>query len=147
MMEFRLRGRIPCKKNRRKMGSLPASDRAAIAALGFELNAQIARWTGRILPSQELTYRGHRLPLCHPNLAFRFYSTRQLKDKDGMLTTLLDIMTACRLLRDDSIEWCNGHWDILPAVVCDIDGVDIGVSPFDVGRPVLAPVDPLEIGV
>lgn len=73
----------------------------------------------------------HRLPVRHPILHF-WIAAPDKQDRDGIVTTLLDVLKAEEILVDDSIRWNNGLCVIYPAApsdqkasaVCRIDVVE-----------------------
>lgn len=103
-MKLNLQGAIPSKKSlylRRRGGGLYL-DRKVKAQLD-SIQAQMqAQWGGRT-------------PAKHAPMQFRFTVTNINQDRDGILTTLLDLMQKAGVIERDSIAQCNGTIIILPA--------------------------------
>src|SRR6266568_4422907 len=59
--------------------------------------------------------------LKHPTITMQRYAPEQnqRRDRDGMLTTLLDLLVRAGVLEDDSDLYNNGAWHILPTQIAD----------------------------
>lgn len=96
-------GKCPAKKNlwaRGKGGHtfLNAEVKAQIDALTHQARAQ---WNGRG-------------PVDHPELIITFQVHHARRDRDGMLTTVLDCLQESGILVNDNIAHCNGRMVLLP---------------------------------
>lgn len=60
---------------------------------------------------------GPRPPLTHPDISVTFYCVNAAQDRDGMLTTVLDVLVKARVLTDDNMRHCNGAIVLRPAVI------------------------------
>jgi len=100
--EIHLFGDIPSKKNR-------YSPTKGGMHKGKELKEE--------LDALEEQIPGDMRDLClqHPDIVVEFAVKNRRKDRDGMLATLLDVLVACKVITDDSINSCNGTVLILPA--------------------------------
>lgn len=58
-----------------------------------------------------------RPPVEHPVLHFRLAARLNKQDRDGMVTTLMDVLKKSGVIVDDSIQHCNGLMLIYPASV------------------------------
>ncbi len=63
--------------------------------------------------------------LKHPTITMQRYAPEQnqRRDRDGMLTTLLDLLVRAGVLEDDSDLYNNGAWHILPTQIADAQKV------------------------
>ena len=57
---------------------------------------------------------GLRPRLRHPEIHFRI-EAQENQDRDGIVTTLLDVLKRAGVIEDDSIARCNGLYVIFPA--------------------------------
>jgi hypothetical protein len=57
--------------------------------------------------------------LRHPNITFQFHLPSGNSDRDGMVTTLLDVMVSFGIIHNDSVASCNGTITIPPAKYSD----------------------------
>ncbi len=111
MIELNISGHTPSKKNLLKLtasgrGYYDADTRAALNDLNEQVSKQW-RYTnleGRSIPRQ---------PLVHPAIAVCFYVTTGRSDNDNRYTTIQDALVAGGVLKDDSVEFCNG-----PVLIC-----------------------------
>ena len=69
------------------------------------------------------------LNLEHPDMFFKFKSRSAKRDRDGLLSTILDVLVTCKVITDDRIARCNGTITLAPAEVCDEDSVYIMIYP------------------
>lgn len=54
-------------------------------------------------------------PVEHPEITVKFYVNAARRDRDGMLTTLLDCLQAASVLVNDNLRRCNGRMVVEPA--------------------------------
>jgi len=132
LLEFS--GRIPTKKNEKAIAPDAATgkmklwyareDRQRISEL---VQYAVIQWRDR----------NGRLPaLEHPALCFEFSvlgsaelsRPRYRKDRDNMLTTLLDVLKTAGVLVDDDIAHCNGPLVVLPAVIGPTQGARVWIE-------------------
>lgn len=59
------------------------------------------------------------LKLRHPDIFLECTVPKATGDKDGWLTTVLDVLKTTGVIVDDNIEHCNGRIEIAPAKVSD----------------------------
>ena len=105
-IEIKLRGAIPAKKNRwtilrsgRSSGiGLRKGDQDAIDSLTLQAQSQ---------------YRGD--PLEHPDIEIYPSVTSRRPDRDNLVTTVLDVLVASGVLKDDNVARCNGWLRVAPA--------------------------------
>lgn len=110
-------GDIPSKKNR----YLPRHGRmikiSSVSRIIDELAVQVPGWL-----------RGKKLT--HPDVSVTFTvpksSTR--RDRDGMLTTILDVLVDLGVIKDDCIASFNGKLTVYPAIISDHFKCDIAMS-------------------
>jgi hypothetical protein len=100
---------IPSKKNqlmrRRGAGSgMMYTDDVKKALQDLQLQAKV-QW-------------GLRPRIRHPQLEFRI-DAQSSQDRDGIVTTLLDVLKRAGVIEDDSIARCNGLMMIFPAGTAD----------------------------
>lgn len=74
------------------------------------------------LTTQALFMWKHAGPVEHPELTFRFFVHSARRDRDGMLTTVLDLMQAAGILVNDNMKWNNGRTVMEP--VCFVAPAD-----------------------
>jgi Holliday junction resolvase RusA-like endonuclease len=93
---LRLIGDLPCKKNRIRAGPGGGHYPKAVKAtlVNLELQARV-QW-------------GARPPWLHPDFEIRMFVFNTKKDRDGIFTTVLDVLKKARVIEDDSIDLCNG---------------------------------------
>lgn len=118
---LRLRGELPSKKNDRqirrwgpRVGIGNSREKEVLmAALAWQAREQ---W-------------GQREPLEHPKMSFQFTVKHRRKDRDNLLTTVLDVLVTAGVLVSDSISKFNGTLTILPAIINKHaeEGVEIGI--------------------
>ena len=58
---------------------------------------------------------GSRDPVRNPAMFFQFFVASVLKDRDGLLTTVLDVLVKARVLENDNIGLFNGWVGLAPA--------------------------------
>jgi len=98
---------IPSKKNT----LAPASPRPGRKGLTYSAA------TKKAMVDLELAARvqwAQREPVIHPAIDWRI-TAPDPQDRDGMVTTLLDVFKKARIIVDDSIKFNNGHWQTYPA--------------------------------
>lgn len=99
MIEIIIKGNIPSKKNMLRFSSKnkrPYYDKEVRERLN-EINDQVIdQW-------------GLRPPLYNPALAVVFYVQSGNSDRDNKWTTISDALVAAGVLKDDSIDECNGE--------------------------------------
>lgn len=69
------------------------------------------------------------LGLIHPDIRVQFNSRSDRRDRDGLLTVILDLMVKCRVIAGDNIRNCNGTITILPAILGDEDSAHVTIRP------------------
>jgi hypothetical protein len=70
------------------------------------------------------------LNLEHPDMIWEFQYTNAHIDRDGIITTVLDILGGpCRVIKNDNIAHCNGTWTIYPAERGEYDMVEVTLIP------------------
>jgi len=118
---LKLRGDTPSKKNRLRPRKGPGKGKMydpAVKAVMDGLHWQVkAQW-------------GDRPPVRHPALQFWIYAVER-KDRDGIVTTLLDVLKTAGVLVDDSIKECNGLLLIHPALPSEVGGSQGAVIRID----------------
>lgn len=62
--------------------------------------------------------RGYPRNLVHPDVTVRMYVFNLSKDRDGIWTTILDILRHAGILFEDNIRHFNGTVIMLPAIPC-----------------------------
>ena len=67
------------------------------------------------------------LNLEHPDITFQFHSRSSRRDKDGLMTTVLDVLKRCGVIVDDNISHCDGTLTILPSVIGDEDSAHVTI--------------------
>lgn len=117
-IEFTLHGITSAKKNR----YTPAKGKMF---KGRELQAE--------LDSLEMQVPGPCRDLCleHPDIDFYIKTRSSRRDRDGIVTGILDVMVKCRVIVEDNVKHFNGRMTIHPAEVCDEDSVRIVITPKD----------------
>lgn len=114
-MTIRLLGPVPCKKSKYRRGRtalyLDRSVSAAIDALVLQARAQ---W--------------RRPPIEHPDITITFHVRHRRADRDGMLATVMDILQRAGVVANDNIARCNGWLRLAPAVVGEVEGVEIRIT-------------------
>jgi hypothetical protein len=103
-----LRGNLPSKKNTRSAsGHYPKNVSETLRDL--ELQARVG-WRDS---------RGPLPPVVDPDITFQLFIKNPSKDRDGIITTLLDVLVKARVLPDDSIRKYNGREVIEPVILVD----------------------------
>jgi Holliday junction resolvase RusA-like endonuclease len=69
------------------------------------------------------------LRLEHPEIDFYIKTRSARRDRDNIVTTLLDVLVRCGVLVDDNVSHSNGRMTIHPAEVCEEDSVRIVITP------------------
>lgn len=106
---IQIRGELPSKKNDRQIRRWgnrvgignSAEKEALMGALAWQVRAQ---W-------------GSRKPLQHPRISFQLQVKHRRKDRDNLVTTILDVLVNTGVLVNDNIAHANGELTILPAIV------------------------------
>lgn len=99
MIEIIIKGNICSKKNLLRFNAntkRPYYDKETRANIDGITNQIIDQW-------------GLRPPLYSPSIAFVFYVQSGNSDRDNKTTTILDCLVAAGVLKDDSIDECNGE--------------------------------------
>lgn len=102
-----LYGDLPAKKNRIRTARGRGGhydDKTATTIENLILQARAA-W-------------GSHPPVKSPCLRIDMCIANNRKDRDGILTTILDVLVQARVLHDDAILLCNGTITLLPAILC-----------------------------
>jgi len=87
------------------------------------------------LDSLQLQLQGlwKRETLVHPKIAVKFTVSNPNSDNDGMLVSLMDLLQikGAKVIFNDSIEFCNGGTEILPASICAVgeECVELFITP------------------
>jgi hypothetical protein len=104
-----LRGKIPSKKNSLRPGNKPGGPgfryADGVKAAMVDLQAQVTIQWGR-LPA-----------VIHPDYEIRLQVANEAHDRDGMETTILDVLKKAGVIVDDSVKYFNGYRHGPPAVV------------------------------
>ena len=108
-----LHGHCPGKKNLWKRGRggrtyIDSETKALIDALTLQAQNQ---WRGE--------------PVTHPDMRVRFYTRDRRRDRDNMLTTILDCLREAGVIVNDNIAQFNGTLSLLPAVIDENERVTI----------------------
>lgn len=100
---------IPSKKN----GLMPTFKRSGRKGLMYkpEFKGAIEALEG----STNIQW-GKRPAVLHPEIEW-LITAPSPQDRDGMITTLLDVFVKCGILVDDSIRHNNGKWTTWPASI------------------------------
>jgi Holliday junction resolvase RusA-like endonuclease len=111
-----LKGHCPSKKNLWKRGKggrtyIDHETAAIIAVLTAQAKAQ---WK--------------REPVTHPNILVQFYVRDKRRDRDNMLTTLLDCLCKAGVLVNDNMAQCNGLLVVYPALVDKNERAEVCVT-------------------
>src|SRR5207249_3091312 len=117
-IEILLRGKVPSKKN----AYTPRRDRPGMfksSKLQTELNRLAVQVPGYC----------RDLQLENPTLEFFFTYVKANSDRDGAVTTCMDILVSMGVLVNDNTKRCNGLITIHPSVKGDCDGVKIILTP------------------
>jgi hypothetical protein len=100
-----LYGNIPSKKNYLQVGPRGGRYRGEVSACIANLTMQArAAW-------------GARPPVESPDIEVRLFIHNPAKDRDGIWTTLLDVLKKARVIHDDSIRRNNGKETQWPVVI------------------------------
>ncbi len=105
-----LRGDLPAKKNRIKavrgrVGHYDSKTAATIQNLILQARTQ---WGARESVPQRT------------DLKIILWLANWRKDRDGIITTLLDVLVQARVIADDSCNGLNGWMVVAPALKCDL---------------------------
>lgn len=97
--------------------------------------------TRQIIQQMELQVRGdvRDLKLEHPSVEWSFTYTNAHVDKDGIITTVLDILQKYGVILNDNIAHYNGRQVINPAVRGEYDSVTVVLTPAEPEGTVTAP--------
>jgi Holliday junction resolvase RusA-like endonuclease len=104
---------VPSKKNLWKRGRggrtyIDSETRALIDALTAQARTQ---WIGE--------------PVTHPEMCFEFFVRDGRRDRDNLLTTVLDCLREAGVIVNDNIAQFNGTLAVLPAVMDENERVTI----------------------
>lgn len=102
MTELFITGPICSKKNLLKPRKRPGKDGKA-----FYYDREIKAQLEGIEHELEMQWKGK--PLVHPAIVFIWYTQTGRSDRDNKVTTVLDCMVKAGVLKDDSIDACNGE--------------------------------------
>ena len=103
-----LHGHCPAKKNQWERG---------VSGEMF-LNSEVVKQI-ETLTLQAMFQWPHKAPVEHPELTFSFFVHHARRDRDGMLTTLLDCLQAAGVLVNDNLAHANGRLIMEAAVFVD----------------------------
>lgn len=117
--EFTLYGLTGAKKNRYTPGPRGMHKGAELRAELNDLEAQIP---GNV----------RDLRLLHPDMVLKLSCKNGRRDRDGILTTVLDLLVRCQVITDDNIANFNGKITIEPAVLGDSDEATVILYPRNV---------------
>jgi Holliday junction resolvase RusA-like endonuclease len=111
-----LHGHCPSKKNLWKRGNggrtyIDSETKALIDSLTIQARAQ---WKHE--------------PVTHPDMRVQFYARDRRRDRDNMLTTILDCLREAGVIVNDNIAQANGTVVLLPAVIDQNERVTIEVT-------------------
>lgn len=103
-------GDLPCKKNRIRTGKGSRGHYApGVKETLIDLQTQAAiQWRDR---------NGKLPPLEHPYVIEQMYIFNPAKDRDGIWTTILDVLKKAGVIIDDSIRHYNGPEHRHPAIL------------------------------
>jgi hypothetical protein len=106
-MRIVLYGDLPAKKNRIK----------AVRGRGGHYDKETAATIENLILQARAAWGSHA-PVRDPALRIKMWIANNRKDRDGILTTLLDVLVQARVLHDDAVLLCNGIITLLPATLC-----------------------------
>jgi hypothetical protein len=109
---FEMRYPVPTKKNCLRPGRKDAEGKGG----GLRYKRGI-REACLALTHLAILQWGERAPLIHPNAQWWFIAENDRQDRDGMYTTMIDVLKKAGVIKDDSIKYFNGLQIIHPAVV------------------------------
>ena len=66
-------------------------------------------------------------PVKHPWMSFQFFTRDRRRDRDNLLTTVLDCLREAGVIVNDNIESFNGALILLPVVIDKVERVKIEV--------------------
>lgn len=102
--ELDLRGLVPSKKNEK----VPVTTKSGKRRMYYQAQPEIDRL------SMQVPGELRDLGLVHPDIDIYMTKTDGRSDKDGALSTLLDIMVKMGILKNDSVAQCNGRITLHP---------------------------------
>jgi Holliday junction resolvase RusA-like endonuclease len=111
-----LHGHLPSKKNLWKRG------RGGRTYIDSDVKALIDALTA------QAQHQWKDEPVEHPELIVEFYMRDKRRDRDNMLTTVLDCLCAAGVLVNDNVARCNGLLVVYPAVIDKDERVTIEVT-------------------
>jgi Holliday junction resolvase RusA-like endonuclease len=110
-----LRGKVPSKKNVWRHGKgrtyIDRETKALIDALTAQAQSQ---W--------------NRAPVTHPDMRVQFFVRDKRRDRDNLLTTLLDCLREAGVIVNDNIAQFNGTLVLLPSVIDQNERVTVAVE-------------------
>lgn len=111
---FRLIGPVPSKKNglRPTQGAERARRKSGLV---------YKDGIGQAITDLSKQMQWNHPQLLHPDVIFLLNPAIEDQDKDGMVTTLIDLLKKARVIRDDSIRWFNGT-QLTPPARWNVDG-------------------------
>ncbi len=128
-IELTLYGPIPSKKNQYRAIVRTTGKHKGKAALvkDRKLSSKLNYLVEQIDPE------AWDLKLTHPRITFRRAcpAENMNQDRDGMLTTLLDLLVRLGIIADDSDLFNNGRWVIEPTIVSSELRVDLTLETDD----------------
>lgn len=110
------RGPVPAKKSkyRRSRGGGMHLDRDTTATIdGLVLQAR-SQW--------------HREPVDHREVTVRFHGAHEESDRDGNLATLLDVLQAAGVIRNDNVRHFNGWLHVASALPAEEPSVVVEIT-------------------
>jgi Holliday junction resolvase RusA-like endonuclease len=110
-----LHGHCPCKKNLWKRG------KGKRTYIDSEVKALIDCLT------VQATNQWKHEPVKHPWMSFEFFTRDRRRDRDNLLTTVLDCLREAGVIVNDNIKSFNGSLILLPAVIDKVERVKIEV--------------------
>lgn len=123
---FVLYGEIPAKKNL----YMPMVNKSTGKAM-FIKNSALLNLLGRISAQIPLSLRGAGIR--HPDVSIYPFCSAGGRDRDNMLTTILDLLREVGVLVNDSIAQCNGKLEVFPAIQKPESGAIVVIRDYDVG--------------
>lgn len=103
-----LYGAAPSKKN---------ALRPTFGRRGYVYDAQTKAALESLVDQARIQWGTRRRAVTSPRIQFKAFTLNRKQDRDGMLTTALDVMKKAGILHDDCIEFCNGEIVIEPATI------------------------------
>jgi hypothetical protein len=67
-------------------------------------------------------------PVKHPAVKVRFTTSNPAQDRDGMFTTLADLLQSAGVIVNDNIRHFNGTVTLEPAVICNVGDEEVRIE-------------------